>query len=75
MTEWQPIKTAPKDGTKILVGRFTGDPKADHEGLISVDWYRRPEDNKGYIGFGNFNDRYWPPTHWMHLPEPPRVKK
>jgi len=68
--DWCPIETAPKDGTKILLGRFVeGD---DYDGIMSVDRYRRPEDNAGWVGFGLFNMRWWPPTHWMPLPSRPR---
>ncbi|QPB21158.1 DUF551 domain-containing protein [Rhizobium sp. 007] len=75
MSDWLRIDTAPKDGTRVLLGRFTGDPKGDHEGFVSVDWYRQPEDKQGYVGCGHFSEHYWPPTHWMHLPQPPKVKK
>lgn len=74
--QWQPIDTAPKDGTSILLGRFTGNPKEQHEGLQAVDWYRTPAKDAGFIGFGKFNAQYWPPTHWMPLPPPPaKVKR
>ena len=65
---WQPIETAPKDGTKILCGRFKeGD---EHDGFMAVDrWHSYAND--GYQGFGKFNDRFWPPTHWITLPDRP----
>jgi hypothetical protein len=67
--QWQPIETAPKDGEKVLVGRFKrGCP---WNGRIAVDWYRRPGDNAGFIGWGRFNPQNWPATHWMPLPSPP----
>jgi hypothetical protein len=64
--EWQPIETAPKDGTKIICYS----PEAPG-GKIRVTWYRNPSDHAGYLGWGEFNMVYWPPTHWMPLPEPP----
>lgn len=70
--EWQPIETAPKDGREILCGRFT-DEKDKFNGKINVDWYRQPHHGKGYIGWGRFNPKYWPPTHWMPLPKPPEA--
>ncbi len=70
---WRPIETAPKDGTRILLGRFTGDQKARHEGLIKIDWYRTPESDSSFSGFGSFNPVYWPATHWMPLPLPPTL--
>ncbi len=66
--EWQPIETAPKDGTKILLGRFVNDG-SEHDGRVMVDWWRTHHDS--YTGFGHFNPHYWPPTHWMPLPAKP----
>lgn len=68
---WRPIETAPKDGTKVLLGRFTGRKKADQEGFCAVDRWHRREDGAGFTGFGKFNPTYWPPTHWMPLPPAP----
>jgi hypothetical protein len=65
--KWRDIKTAPKDGTMILA--FS--PEAKGHQRIQVTWWRRPEDNSGYVGWGEFNEMYWPPTHWMPLPEEP----
>lgn len=71
MTKWKPISTAPKDGTKILVGRFfRGKPDGQPNNLIEVDyWHSKPESS--YDGFGRFNTAFWPATHWMPLPNPP----
>lgn len=70
MAEWQPIETAPKDGSRMLL------PFTDANGRTSVivggydnHWtgkcwvisevrFQRPVD--------------WTPTHWMPLPEPPQ---
>ncbi len=79
MTEWQPIETAPKDGTWILVLCPEGESKA--EPFIQVarwmefevsrekDWAWGPLDDY----FGSYR-WYLPssPTHWMPLPEPPQ---
>lgn len=64
--QWQPIKTAPKDGTVIIVYR----PKFDGKYIPRV----------GTDIWGNFaGTDCWggsrsdtPPTHWMPLPEPPK---
>jgi hypothetical protein len=61
---WQPIETAPKDGTGILVnaGGFCYAVEWQEEfGWWSVD------DNK----LGPFPLRGAGPTHWMPLPAPP----
>ena len=68
LIEWQPIETAPKDGTDILV--MTG------ETMHVVRWinihgdfdYWAVDDNK----HGPFTLRGKAPTHWMSLPEPPK---
>ena len=71
MTDWQPIETAPKDGTPILAwpcgdgwgGKFPYvvqwvPPNEHHDGL----W--REAAGEQYDDFD--------PTHWMPLPEPPK---
>lgn len=57
--EWQPIETAPKDGTWVMVG--------NHNGPCIARWGRTP-----YVE-GWFNGRWYSDnqTHWMPLPEPP----
>jgi len=71
MTEWQPIETAPKDGTHILVVSETGISVCKYScgnwnGLIDGDTicYQEEQDDWYY-------DVY-KPTHWMPLPEPPQ---
>lgn len=60
--KWQPIETAPTDGTRILLrGR---------NGKIADGHYGQPD------GFANPKRFVWPyihanPTHWRPLPEPP----
>jgi hypothetical protein len=64
--DWQPIETAPKDGTRILI--------ASKEGVASASWscciHWDP------AGDWSDSDEYATPagheiTHWMPLPEPP----
>lgn len=64
---WRDIASVPKDGTRVLLGRFSRDPKDDMDGFMAVDRWK-----KGFDGFGSFNTRYWPATHWRKLPEPPQ---
>ena len=71
-SQWQSIDTAPKDDTKILLGRFVDYCPNGKNGLIKVDrWHT----TGAYIGFGNFNSQYWPATHWQPLPAPPQEGK
>ena len=74
--EWQPIETAPKDGTKILVFTAMGEIEMsewyvsknyryDH---IEGDVYKKVLDEE----VGLWNSNY--PTHWMPLPKPPSAE-
>lgn len=57
---WQPIESAPKDGTKVLV--------ANEFVMHVASW----SDFIAEFQIGTNNDRYvCDPTHWMHLPPPP----
>ena len=68
---WQPIETAPKDGTQILV--WDGNN-------FNVSWYGYPSVSERYKAFiygeavGDYNcfSEVYEPTHWMPLPEPPQ---
>lgn len=66
---WQPIETAPKDGTKFLGYR---------RGEIATS-YRTPRDDCEMWTFGGASGsfEFYPnlrPTHWMPLPPPPATK-
>jgi hypothetical protein len=63
MTDWQPIETAPRDGTEIIVcRRFEG---RKFMGVVMWDGRYWTID----YGFPFYFDN---PTHWMPLPEPPK---
>ena len=76
MSDWQPIETAPKDGTVILLYRFTDPVKLGFPiytrfqawdyavGYYTSDKERAPT---GWVSPPIAN-----PTHWMPLPEPPK---
>lgn len=66
---WQPIATAPHDGTKIIAFALR-----DGAPTIKINWWRRREDKAEYIGWGEFNATFWPPTHWIPLPAPPTTR-
>lgn len=64
--EWRPIESAPKDGTPIL----TYCPQGPKYGKWAV------RQNVWRDGAWQYsNQPYWPPTHWMPLPEPPAIVK
>lgn len=67
MAEWQPIETAPRDGTVIL---------GFDSGVIAAMCFVKPI--FGGIPAWELADLAWPnesmsayPTHWMPIPEPP----
>ena len=69
MSKWQPIETAPTDGTPILLWPFT---------YITI-WTGRSA-GKVVLGFYDYMEEEWfnpeerqtfEPTHWMSLPKPP----
>lgn len=61
---WQPIETAPKDGTVVVLAEWS-----DYHGAwqFGTGYWRRYlpgfGDGFGWIGHA--------PTHWMPLPDPP----
>ena len=72
MSEWQPIETAPKDGTPIIVARHmpswgwvrgwaTWESVCGISGWLSRGFFNPP----GELGLAH-------PTHWMPLPEQPK---
>ncbi len=68
MDDWQPIETAPKDGTFILV--TNGDLYAVAAWLAGIltseqDWS---------VSFGAGLPGKFKPSHWMPLPKPPTGK-
>jgi len=76
MTDWQPIETAPKDGTDIIVMYIDIDTQCvrtafwlDYEYDPSQDgWWTYDCSEVG----GALMTRIYAPTHWMPLPEPPK---
>ncbi|RYE61039.1 MAG: DUF551 domain-containing protein [Hyphomicrobiales bacterium] len=73
---WQAIKTAPRDGTPILLGHwfddtaggYFGEPRWLWQSSGSIDdegiWLELLDDHIKPIGFHTV-------THWMPLPAPP----
>ena len=65
--EWQPIETAPKDGTKVLI--FDGEEifLASYKNYCGTMPTWQPE----YAEVPMFEDDM--PSHWMPLPAPPKI--
>ena len=83
VTKWQPIETAPKDGTEIFVY------DAADKKIYRAKWYLDEEVQEwdaedleaGFYElnkcFGDYDDYFMAlgnPTHWMPLPKAPEVK-
>jgi hypothetical protein len=66
VTDWQPIETAPKDGTTI----FGANVRLAQRGLVHFNAQGEWEMVNGLtnmpMGVGFY------PTHWMPEPEPPK---
>lgn len=64
--KWQPIKTAPKDGQRIVVGygRQSNFP-------VKIVWYDRLHRCWLHYGEADLGLEY-NATHWQPLPEPPK---
>lgn len=76
--KWQPIETAPIDGTHVLIfcpsyREDDGDPSGIFEGVFFPDeewcYVPDPKDKRG-----SFCDLMWEPTHWMPLPNAPTAE-
>lgn len=76
--EWQPIETAPRDGTEILIGKWKERggfrfcrsswehfPGNSMEGEQSYDWWACDDDHNDITEDEG-------PTHWRPLPAPPK---
>lgn len=69
---WQPIETAPKDRTYILLGWFL---EHGGGGPPAVSYWR--SDKQMWLSGDKFlkSEGYFSPTHWFELPPDPREGK
>ena len=71
VTDWQPIETAPDDGTEVLV--------AYPNGVVTIGSHRtgrRGRDGYGPVtGYDWHREDYAAPSHWMPKPPPPTTTK
>lgn len=70
MTDWQPIETAPRNGTRVLLGRVGCVEPGAWDPTYRCRRDAAPGAWRGDDGGGPEDDTW--PTHWMPLPEPPK---
>jgi hypothetical protein len=67
MSEWQPIASAPKDGTRVLICNAEGD--SYHWAYVArckrTRWLVLEANNGRTVHVAS------DPTHWMPMPSPP----
>ena len=82
MSEWQPIETAPKDGSYVLVFipesiQSTAAPKPliEMARWVTESWDHWEPDGRDKMFRVSEDCSHWsnyePATHWMPLPDPP----
>lgn len=80
MSEWQPIETAPKDGSWILAINNRGNQAVIIWSHSAPHWTERSDAPRGgwiHPFSDGIQSTFWNggcgsvPTHWMPLPEPP----
>jgi hypothetical protein len=67
MTDWQPIETAPKDGTHILAYWPPIFERTDNAAQVETWFNGSIWENSWDQEFGDMC-----PSHWMPLPPPPK---
>lgn len=77
--QWQPIDTAPQDGTRVLVVYSTKiGPRVEIGQWTDERHHSRPQPHwtSGLAQiWGVVVARKNPPTHWMPLPSPPQAQQ
>lgn len=74
MTEWQPIETAPKDGTPVLLCSTENE---QYRVFCPCEWIKAGEISEdGFWLWWQAGPAYLvevsSPAHWMPLPTPPK---
>ena len=75
MSEWQPIETAPKDGTWVLLYSPDNEPSVATCCWESLNYNWAPQWVWGSKQRADFRGGFYGATHWMPLPEPPRLDR
>lgn len=77
--KWQPIETAPRDGTPVLLwgvvaGEISGQTDKMEfagEGEWVEDSQYNADEDWWLLSGGDYYSSWCKPTHWMPSPEPP----
>jgi hypothetical protein len=83
MSKWQPIETAPKDRTLILlfdpeaIAAIPYDADADISVThpIFVGFWSHATCGRDYWNLAHYSGYSFEPTHWMPLPGPPALRR
>lgn len=73
LADWQPIETAPKDGTRILLiaSGWSNTNAAERGYWERQPYHKKPKPYWQYDRWNASTSREHPPTHWMPLPPAP----
>lgn len=72
MSEWQPIETAPKDGSLVLLSNKNGVWAGKYTPVYSSGFVPKNKWSSYLLNHDHFKAKKdITPTHWMPLPKPP----
>jgi hypothetical protein len=78
VSEWQPIETAPKDGTDVIVMYMHIETQCVFNAFYASEGHGWEKRDVGWWSYEHsevsrilLND-FMTPTHWMPLPPPPK---
>lgn len=70
--EWQPIETAPRDGTQVLLfGKQDPHEMVNFTGPLIFSGYHDVVDDAWCSTGTTWQGPFYTATHWMPLPPPP----
>lgn len=70
--KWQPIATAPKDGTEIIIWRACRlTPQHPNPRQVTIASWRNTNHCDSFT-WRSILGAWEKPTHWMRLPKPPK---
>lgn len=72
--QWQPIETAPKDGTHILAYGESRYSIVEAETQAIIFWWEKPCDLGHWTTLYGLEGMVFRPTHWMPLPPNPAME-